>query len=1301
MSDTASHDLTPDSESADNQKTLGGISVAGVAQLLKAMAPRGVTQADLAEFSDVRSQLLDVVDGLEENSNELAQMYFAALSSSRDAPSVILETFDEARAAAAEGETTLEGLNPFPLASDPTTILAEEGGQAADAILPVVADAASAAGVVGAAVAAAYELYEYAGGTPDAQAPTLLAGSTWNPAGDSQAPSRLANVPAEVISVANEAQLVAAINQVNASPGNYTIRLTASIVLTSNLPAISQPTGSVRIDGEGNLLYGSNAFSGLVVDGANATIQNLIVQDFGAQGSAGGQGSSEGEGSGLLAINGANVVVDNVRFVDDSAAGDSGGAVYADASSSVTTQGSSFSGTTASGSQGDGISVSLSGNEAVTTATVKQGQTTTLDGGIADQGGPGDIDVLVAQGGGTVVLSGTESFSGVVVVTAGTTVELTDMAVAGAGSITFDSQGSGTLRIDPAALEPTKDLGTHLSGMTVGDRVDLVGLSGATQVSVGTPMASTTTGNGQPVTTVTVSNGTQTESLNFVGLNGGAQFALASDGQGGTMLTMTQAIPTPTGLSETSANGVLTFSGAAQAGSTVTLYQVQLGTQTLLQLGTATVGENGQFTLTPGTQPDAGAGPVTAVATDSYGNASFLSHTVALPAGAGGNAPVTSPGMVAPAPGSIVVRVGTEAQLAAAITEANTNNSHTSLAIQFTNNITLSGTEELPALQDGSGVQIVGNGYALQGNGVDTRGLMLFGANATIDNLTIADTVALGGGGGLGAAGGGGGAGLGGGLMVAGDSTVTLDDVNFVNDRAIGGAGGESGGTGGGFGGGGGLGGDGGSAMQNTSMEISGGGGGIGTQAAGGNAGAAGQTAGGAGIVAGAPSDQGSGAAGGVSGGGGAGGTATPGVLGQGDAGLDGGGGGIYGLSGSDTSEGGYGSTGGWGGGGGGNATFGGDGGFGGGGGGDSNQGGHGGFGGGGGGGTPARVSTGAPGGFGGGAGGAGTNNSADDGGGGGLGAGGAVFVEQGSKLTVENNSSSSGDSVAGGQGQSGGQDGQAYGSGWFIQGNQSLTMEANAGQTTTISDVIADETGSHDQSGATGAGSLIIEGRGTVALDASNTYTGGTVIDGGHLELGAAGSAGSGNITFEGAHGSLTIDPAAAQGLTNVLTGFSHGDRIDLVGVPSSEGMSAKVIGTVMTPAGTQTTVVGISNSEGTQLQQLQFQGLAPNAKFVMTSDGHGGTTLRLAPSSGGAAGNVSNLGSNDARAELSVALQGTPPVPGGTPEADSGAGSAAAGRDPIPESALVALPGTHESQTIASAPQGGQDTMSGHHTR
>ena len=96
---------------------------------------------------------------------------------------------------------------------------------------------------------------------------------------------------------------------------------------------------------------------------------------------------------------------------------------------------------------------------------------------------------------------------------------------------------------------------------------------------------------------------------------------------------------------------------------------------------------------------------------------------------------------------------------------------------------------------------INGNGDTLDGNNGQYRGLFVYSGNVTINDLAILDATARGG---NGYQGGGGGAGLGGGLFVAnnvynsttnpnGDVTavpgnVTLSNVYFANNAAIGGS---------------------------------------------------------------------------------------------------------------------------------------------------------------------------------------------------------------------------------------------------------------------------------------------------------------------------------------------------------------------------------------------------------------------------------------------------------------------------------------------------------------------------------
>jgi hypothetical protein len=108
--------------------------------------------------------------------------------------------------------------------------------------------------------------------------------------------------------------------------------------------------------------------------------------------------------------------------------------------------------------------------------------------------------------------------------------------------------------------------------------------------------------------------------------------------------------------------------------------------------------------------------------------------------------------------------------------------------ISLTQGFTLSGDLDAIDLAAGASLTIDGGGSVLDSGG--HRGLFAYAGKVTIENLTIRDAQATGGAGGTGTIPGGGGAGLGGGLFVASGASVTLSDVNFIGDGAIGGAGG-------------------------------------------------------------------------------------------------------------------------------------------------------------------------------------------------------------------------------------------------------------------------------------------------------------------------------------------------------------------------------------------------------------------------------------------------------------------------------------------------------------------------------
>ncbi len=119
-----------------------------------------------------------------------------------------------------------------------------------------------------------------------------------------------------------------------------------------------------------------------------------------------------------------------------------------------------------------------------------------------------------------------------------------------------------------------------------------------------------------------------------------------------------------------------------------------------------------------------------------------------------------------------------------------------------------------------------------------------------------------------------------------------------------------------------------------------------------------------------------------------------------------------------------------------------------------------------------------------------------------------------GASLTIEGGNLAAG-TVAGGLGANGGGNGQAFGGGLFLQGDESITLAPAAGTVERISGVIADQTGSGGTRANAGAGRLVLDGPGTLDLTAANTFTGGIGIREGTLELANAAAAGSGRDSF------------------------------------------------------------------------------------------------------------------------------------------------------------------------------------------
>ncbi|MBV9859633.1 MAG: Hint domain-containing protein [Alphaproteobacteria bacterium] len=183
--------------------------------------------------------------------------------------------------------------------------------------------------------------------------------------------------------------------------------------------------------------------------------------------------------------------------------------------------------------------------------------------------------------------------------------------------------------------------------------------------------------------------------------------------------------------------------------------------------------------------------------------------------------------------------------------------------------------------------------------------------------------------------------------------------------------------------------------------------------------------------------------------------------------------------------------------------------------------------------------------------------------GGGGLGAGGDIFVAQGGTLLVDGGLLTGGSVEKG----TGANDGQEFGNGIFLQGNETITLGATAGETLTIEDQIVDQLG---VGGTAGTGALKIGGSGTVLLAAANAFVGGVTIDSGTLELGNPAGAGSGPISFSG---DPRLEFAAKNAPNNPIEAFTRLGTIEVTGfLAAADQYSGDML--TLTGLGTQTRV-------------------------------------------------------------------------------------------------------------------------------
>ncbi|MGY3132598.1 hypothetical protein ACVWZM_003280 [Bradyrhizobium sp. USDA 4501] len=846
-------------------------------------------------------------------------------------------------------------------------------------------------------------------------------------------------------------------------------------------------SGSLAGGGGGGLGAGGDIF---VQQGGTLTVIGGTLMDATETGGTGANGAGNGSAYGDIFIQGTMIVTPTHAISSPFAGGPTISTTLTIADTIADERGISGSGTTGKLVVSGGGTLTLTGASTYVGGTqIDAGNTLSIT---ADNNIGGSAGALILNG-GTLTTTGGYTFTHNIQVTAaGGTFDISSGTIADTGAIsgsgTFTLSGAGTLQLglgQLAGLTGTLNLSSaHLSLTTGGTFDDSISVGGSSLLKIA---------NGATVTdTALISGGGN------LGIDGGGTFVLghantygsttiysgtvwlATAGAAGTgNISFTTGLPGTLKIDDAALTGnALTNSiSNFNPGQSIDLTGLHYNTQNT-SLNTVSLSGN-TLSISNGTVTD------TLTVNGLDGGARFQ-----LSQDANG-------GTVVQLVSTRVFNVSNVTELNAAILQMDSGGQNAAPNANYTINITASFSlsSELYALNLLSGSSVTINGSDGHGgthtiDGLNAqRGFFVYAGNVNLENLTIQNTVAAGGG--IIQGGGGGGAGLGGALFVSANGSATIDNVVFHNSVAIGG----NGGTGStasnanidGFGGGGGMGGQGGNSS----------GGGIGLHAQGANS-AAFQN-GAAGIVPGA-----------AGGGKGVDGYLIPFGGGTmlywygGTGGANGGGGGAGGFFGNNNRA--HGTGGGVGGG---NAIDGGNGGYGGGGGafGNGGFGGGGGYGGGGGFGGGGGVS--GLGGFGGGDGTAG--------GGGGLGAGGTIFVQQGGSLTVKGGSLSNDSgfsAVKGGTNGIGQASGSGFGSGIFIQGNNNLSFTPASGQTLTVANDIADQSGNGGTGANAGIGGLAISGGGTVILGGNNTYTGNTTVSGAGTRVSISANVNLGAVT-------------------------------------------------------------------------------------------------------------------------------------------------------------------------------------------
>ena len=383
----------------------------------------------------------------------------------------------------------------------------------------------------------------------------------------------------------------------NTYSGGTVVETGSTLDLTTNQVS----TGNANITDAGGLIVFdqdfSGAYSGVLSDGQEMGTGPMLSGSLDIDDSAGDNASGNDVTltaaqtytgatyveAGTLTLGVANAIADSSGLT----LGRVGGAVDGQTANLVLDANEQLN--SLANDAGNSTPVLLNGH--TLTLTPAAGTDSNFGGVIADGSGPGN---LVVDGPGTVTLGGDNTYSGGTTIDAGT-FELANAQAAGSGAISFGANADAALKVD---LSDTPiNAGNIVENFTLGDSLDFAGVG-------------LETGYTYSAGVLTLTGGSSGAQIDIAAPPPGEFFALSSDGNGGTLVTLDSTTPgeNPNGPYSVNENTPITLTASV---STSPNTNDPLSTTLSVGEGTITVGTTANGATVSGN----GSGAVTLTGT--------------------------------------------------------------------------------------------------------------------------------------------------------------------------------------------------------------------------------------------------------------------------------------------------------------------------------------------------------------------------------------------------------------------------------------------------------------------------------------------------------------------------------------------------------------------------------------------------------------------------------------------------------------------------------------------------------------